>query len=179
MRTFILCLLLLPGVALARDWNVDMAKSSLGFEGSYQGGAFAGKFKQWTAAIAYDEADLAHAKFDVTVQLSSVDTGSSERDQTLATADFFDTAKFPQAHFVTSGFNRDAAGDVIADGMLTIRDQSKPVALKVKFAVSGGATTLDVATTLKRLDFGLGNSNDWADISPNIDVHGHLVLSAK
>ena len=179
MRTFILCLLLLPVAAFARDWNVDMAKSGLGFDGIYQGGAFAGKFAKWTATISYDETDLAHAKFDVTVQLASVDTGSGERDQTLATSEFFDTAKFPQAHFVTNAFNRGADGGVIALGTLTIRDQSKPVALKVKFAATGGATTLDVNTALNRLDFGLGASGDWADISRDINVHGHLVLTPK
>jgi polyisoprenoid-binding protein YceI len=170
---------LLPVAAFARDWNVDMAKSGLGFDGIYQGGAFAGKFTKWSAAISYDETDLAHAKFDVTVQLASVDTGSGERDQTLATSEFFDTAKFPQAHFVTNAFNRGADGGVIALGTLTIRDQSKPVALKVKFAATGGATTLDVNTTLNRLDFGLGASGDWADISRDINVHGHLVLMPK
>lgn len=179
MRKLILLLALLPLAAFARDWNVDMAKSGLGFDGTYQGGAFAGKFGKFSAQIAYDETNLAQSKFDVTVQLASVDTGSGERDQTLATADFFDTAKFPQAHFVTSAFNRGADGGVIALGTLTIRDQNKPVALKVKFAATGGATTLDVSTTLNRLDFGLGTSGDWADISTNINVHGHLVLTPK
>lgn len=179
MRKLILLLALLPVCAFARDWNVDMANSGLGFDGTYQGGAFAGKFAKWSAAISYDETDLAHAKFDVTVQLASTETGSSERDQTLATPEFFDTAKFPQAHFVTSSFNRGADGGVTANGMLTIRGQEKPVVLKVKFAVSGGATTLDVSTILNRLDFGLGASGDWADISRDINVHGHLVLTPK
>ena len=179
MSKLILLLALLPACAFAHDWNVDMAKSGLGFDGVYQGGAFAGKFGKWTAAIGYDETDLAHAKFDVTVQLASVDTGSGERDQTLATPDFFDTSKFPQAHFVTSGFNRGADGGVTANGMLTIRGQEKPVVLKVKFAVSNGVTTLDVSATLNRLDFGLGSSGDWDDISRDINVHGHLVLTAK
>jgi len=179
MRKIMLLLALLPLCAFARDWNVDMAKSSLGFDGTYQGGAFAGKFGKFSAGITYDETDLDHAKFDVTVDLGSVDTGSGERDQTLATADFFDTAKFPQAHFVTSAFNRGADGGVIAQGMLTIRDQSKPVMLAVKFAVNGGATTLDVNTTLERMDFGLGTSSDWADIGRKINVHGHLVLTPK
>lgn len=179
MRKWILLLALLPLAAFARDWNVDMARSGLGFDGTYQGGAFAGKFAKFSAQIAYDETDLAHSKFDVTVQLASVDTGSGERDQTLATADFFDIAKFPQAHFVTNAFNRGADGGVIALGTLTLRDQSKPVALKVKYAATGGATTLDVSTTLNRLDFGLGTSDDWADISRDINVHGHLVLTQK
>ena len=49
----------------------------------------------------------------------------------------------------------------------------KPVTLKVKFAATGGATTLDVDATLNRLDFGLGTSDDWADIGRDVAVHGH------
>ena len=183
MRKCILLFLLLPltvmsGTVIAHDWQVDTTKSSLTFKGTYQGGPFSGKFGKFDAAIGYDEADLSKASFDVKVNVSSIDTQSSERDDTLRTADFFDAAKFPQAHFVTSGFDKSADG-VIAKGTLTIRDQSKPVTLKVKFAAAGDGATLDVDTTLNRLDFGLGKSSDWADIGKDVSVHGHLVLTAK
>ena len=179
MRKFILLLLLLPLAGLARDWQVDAARSKLTFTGAYQGGPFTGKFGKFDAKVSYDEADLAKAKFDVKVDVTSVDTQSSERDDTLRTADFFDTAKFPQAHFVTTGLERGADGGVLAKGTLTIRDQTKPVTLKVKFAASAEGTTLDVDTTLNRLDFGLGTSSDWADLGKDVGVHGHLLLSPK
>lgn len=165
--------------ATARDWQVDAAKSSLTFKGTYQNGPFAGKFARFDAAIAFDENDLAGDKFDVKVQLASVATESSERDDTLKTEDFFDVAKFPQAHFVTQSFGKGEDGGLVAKGMLTIRDQTKPVELKVKFAGNGNTATLDVDTTLKRLDFGLGVGGDWADIGTDVPVHGHLALTAK
>lgn len=179
MHKLILLLALLPAVAFAHDWNVDMAKSGLGFDGMYQGGPFAGKFGKFDAAIAFDESDLSKDKFDVTVQLASVDTGSGERDQTLATSDFFDVAKFPQAHFITQSFGKGDDGGLVAHGTLTIRDQTKPVTLKVKFTAAGKTATLDVATTLNRMDFGLGSSGDWADIGRDVAVHGRLVLTPK
>ena len=179
LRLLIAVALLLPMSALARDWQVDAAKSSLTFKGSYQGEAFDGKFKKFDATIAYDAADLAKSKFDVSVELASTDTGSSERDDTLKTPDFFDTDKFPNAHFVTESFAKTTDGGVEAKGTLTIRDQTKPVMLKVKFAENGNLATLDVASTLKRADFGLGNGKDWADIGADVSVHSHLVLSAK
>jgi len=179
MRIFVLMLALLPLTGFARDWQVDAAKSSLAFNCTYQGAPFTGKFGKFEAAIRYDEADLANAKFDVKVDVTSVDTQSSERDDTLRTADFFDVAKFPQARFVTTGFERGADGTVTAKGTLTIREQSKPVALKVQFAASAQGTTLDVETTLNRLNFGLGSSDDWADIGKDVGVHGHLVLTPK
>jgi polyisoprenoid-binding protein YceI len=178
-RFLIAFALLLPIAAFARDWQVDAAKSTLTFKGSYQGESFDGKFKKFNATIAYDAADPTKSKFDVDVDLTSTDTGSGERDESLATSDFFDTAKTPKAHFVTESFAKAADGSVEAKGNLTIRNQTKPVTLKVKFAESGNAATLDVDTTLKRADFGLGNGSDWADIGADVPVHGHLVLSGK
>ena len=174
-----LALLLLPMAAFARDWQVDSAKSTLTFKCSYQGESFDGKFRKFAASIAYDGADPAKSKFDVTVDLTTADTGSGERDETLATSDFFDTAKTPSAHFVTESFAKAADGSVEAKGSLTIRNQTKPVTLKVTFAENGNAATLDVDTTLKRADYDLGNGGDWADIGAEVPVHGHLALTAK
>jgi len=179
MRFIVTLALFLPLAAFARDWQVDSAKSSLTFKGTYQNEGFDGKFRKFDATIAYDAADLDKSKFDVTVELTSVDTASGERDQTLATSDFFDVAKTPKAHFVTESFAKTADGDVEAKGNLTIRTQTRPVTLKVKFAESGTTATLDVDTTLKRADFDLGNGPDWSDIGADVPVHGHLALTAK
>ncbi len=179
MRFALLALLLLPFGAIARDWNVDMAHSSLTFKCSYQNGPFEGVFQKFNPKISYDESDLAHSKFDVTVDLASVDTQSGERDATLRTPDFFDTSKYPQAHFVTTEFQRNPNGGVDAKGNLTIRGITKPVTLHVTFAVRNGQTILDVDTVLNRLDFGLGTDSDWADIAKDVSVHGHLVLTPQ
>ncbi len=171
--------LLLPLAASARDWQTDAALSTLTFKGTYQNEAFTGKFKKFEAAISYDAADLSKAKFDVKVDVSSVDTASAERDDSLKGEDFFEPKKFPQAHFVTESFAKSADGSVEAKGKLTVRDKTQPVTLKLKFAATGDKATLDVDTTLKRLDFGLGVSKDWADIGAEVPVHGHLVLTGK
>lgn len=179
MRLLLLFLLVLPACALARDWQVDMANSSLSFSDTYQNGPFTGKFARFEATIAFDPADLSKNKFDVIIDMASVDTQSSERDDTLRTAEFFDTAKFSHAHFITQSFGAGHDGGLVAHGTLTIRDQTKPVTLKVTFAGDEKSATLDVYTTLNRLDFGLGSSSDWADIGRDVAVHGHLALTAK
>jgi polyisoprenoid-binding protein YceI len=174
----ILAALALP--AMARGWRVDPAHSTLTFTNSYQGVEYAGRFRRFDAMIEYDPNDLAHAKFDVTIDITSLDTQNSERDQTALGTDFFDTAKFPKAHFVTRAFRQGADGKVVADGMLTLRGVSKPVVLTVSFKPNGGEATLDVTAQVKRLDFGIG-TGQWADpsmIGDGVTVHGHLSLQA-
>lgn len=179
LRTMICLALALPAAAFARDWQVDAAKSTLGFKGSYQGEGFDGKFKKFDATIAYDANDLSKSKFDVTIDLASADTGNGDRDDSLHGEDFFDVGKTPKAHFVTESFAKAADGSVEAKGKLTIRDKTAPVTLKVKFAETGNGATLDVDTVLKRADYGLGASKDWSDVGADVPVHGRLALSAK
>jgi len=176
----LLLALALPGFASAADYAVQPAGSTLGFSSSFQGQSFNGTFGQWTAAISYDAAKLATSKFDVEVDLAGVKTGDKDRDSALPGSDFFNIAKFPKAHFVTTGFHQNGA-QVVADGNLTLRGVTKPVSLNVTFKPQGTGATLDVAGTVKRLDFGVGGG-DYADtsvIANEVKINAHLVLTAK
>lgn len=175
----LLLALALPGMASAADYIVQTG-SKLGFSGTFQGTGFDGSFGKWTAVISYDAAKLTSSKFDVEVDLASVKTGDKDRDGALPGSDFFNVAKFPKAHFVTTGFRQNGA-QVIADGNLTLRGVTKPVSLNVTFKPQGTGATLDVAGTVKRLDFGVGGG-DYADtsvIGGDVKVTAHVVLAAK
>ena len=120
------------------------------------------------------------ARFDVTVDLASAQTGDSDRDTALPGSDFFDVAQFPKAHFVTTAFHQDGS-KVIADGNLTLHGVTKPVSLTVDFKPTTAGATLDVAGTVQRLDFGVGGG-DYADtsvIANEVKVTAHLQLTAK
>lgn len=173
---FAVALIVAP--ALAHTWQVDPAHSTLTFTNSHQNVQYTGRLRRFAAAIDYDPADLARAKFDVMIHITSLDTENSERDRATIGADFFDTVKFPRAHFVTTGFGKATNGEMLADGKLTLRGVTKPVTLVVKFVPHGDTATLDVTAQLKRLDFGIG-TGQWADtsmIGNGVTVHGHLLL---
>jgi polyisoprenoid-binding protein YceI len=165
--------------ALAATWQADAAHSMLTFTNTYQNVEYTGQFRRFSARIDYDPTDLAHAKFDVSVDITSLDTQNAERDHAALGADFFDAAKFPRAHFVTTAVHKTADGKVVADGVLTLRGVSKPVMLEVVFMPHGNTATLVVTARLKRLDFGIG-TGQWADpslIGDGVTVRGHLVLT--
>jgi len=179
-RLAMLLALVLPFAATAADYTVQPAASTLGFSDTFQGETFNGRFGKWTAAISYDPANLAGSKFDVEVELASAKTGDNDRDGALPGADFFDVAKFPKAHFVTTGFRQDGA-QVIADGKLTLRGVTRPVSLQVTFKPQSSGATLDVAGTVKRLDFSVGGG-DYADtsvIGADVKITAHLQLAPK
>ncbi|MEO6801090.1 MAG: YceI family protein [Rhodanobacter sp.] len=170
----------LPGLAAGTDYTMQAASSQLGFSAVFQGESFDGHFAQWTAAISYDPAHLAASKFDVSATLASVKTGDSDRDSALPGEAFFDTARFPKAHFVSTGFRHD--GDkMMVDGNLTLRGVTRPVSLDITFKPQASGATLDVVGTVKRLNFGVG-SGDYADtsvIGADVKIKAHLQLAAK
>lgn len=180
LASLLLCLAL-PAAAPAADYRVLQDQSTLGFTATFQGAPFQGAFAQWHAAIRFDPAHLASSKFDVTVDTTSASTGDTDRDGALPGADFFNATKYPQAHYVSTGFVQ-AGTHVIAHGRLTLRGEAHPLDLAVTFSPQPGGTALmDVSGKLKRLDYGVGGGEyaDTSVIGDEVTVSAHLVLAAK
>jgi polyisoprenoid-binding protein YceI len=93
------------------------------------------------------------------VEVSSVDTGDKDRDNTLRSADLFDATRFPRARFSSTSISRLDATHFQAVGQLTLRDVTRP--LTVAFSLSPTAPHAMTGTVvIRRLDFGVGQG-DW------------------
>jgi cytochrome b561 len=165
-------------VRAAPAYTVVPAQSSLSFVGTQQGEKFTGLIRDFDARIGYAAEDPAHSALDVTIRLKSIDSKSPDRDQALATADWFDFAKFPTATFRTVAIRVTPAGPV-GDADLTIKGHTKRIAFPFTWKAAGAGATLDARVTLDRLDFGLG-AGDWADestVGRKVEVVVHLTLA--
>lgn len=147
--------------AQAKDWTLDTKSSHLRFSGTQQGEAFTGEFARFTPQIALDPAKPAETKIDVTIDLKSAGTKNAERDETLATEDFFWTAKFPTAHFKTLSCKSAAPGKYACDAELTIRDKTRKLAFPFTFDEAAGR--LEAEVELDRTQYDVGTSGDWGD----------------
>lgn len=73
---------------------------------------------------------------NVTINTTSVDTNHAERDKHLRSADFLNTAKYPQATFTSTSVKKD--GDELdITGDLTLNGVTKPVTLEAKLIGQG------------------------------------------
>ena len=85
-------------VALAAtQWSMQPRESKLTFVGTQAGAEFEGAFERFTADIRFDPQDLAGSRFDVKIDLASVNSRDSERDDTIKGADLFAVKQFPPA----------------------------------------------------------------------------------
>jgi polyisoprenoid-binding protein YceI len=161
--------LLVPGGARAADapgishYGLDPAKSSLEFTFTQAGAANKGRFTRYQVGFDFAAENLAASRLDVTIEMSSADTGDQERDDTLKGADLFAAAKFPQAHFAASQVNRTPSG-YEAVGKLTLRGVTRDARVPFSFrtATENGAAVgyMSGKTSVRRLDYGVGQG-DW------------------
>jgi polyisoprenoid-binding protein YceI len=167
--TTALCAMLALFAALARadapavHYVLDPAKSSLQFSFVQAGAQNSGHFTRFPVTFDFSPDNLAASRLDVTVEMGSLDTGDKERDDTLRGADLFSVGKFPQAHFVATQVVKSASG-FEAVGKLTLRGVTRDARVPFTFrtATENGAAVgyMSGKTTLKRLDYGVGQG-DW------------------
>ena len=168
MRYFaiIAALLLLASPASAAHWNVDAAKSRLGFTVQWSGQPYNGVFKSWKAKIDFDPADLAHASADVVIDVASESYGDDETDEGVKGAQGFQASQFATAHFQTTGFTHKGGNDYVASGNLTLRGITKPVTLPFTLTLSGNSAHMVGTAQVSRMEFGVGQGGEFAKPAP-------------
>jgi polyisoprenoid-binding protein YceI len=164
----------------ATSYSVDPGQSRLEFVGVQAGAEFKGAFRKYTAAVDFAPDALPSSRFDVQIDLNSVDSMDKDRDTTIRGSDIFDVAHFPTAHYVTRSINKTPAG-YTAVGALTLRGVTKDVAIDFQFTPSAAGAKLDGSGKLKRLDFGAGQG-DWKStewVADAVKISFSLALKPK
>ena len=110
----------------------------------------------------------------VLIDLASATTGDKQRDQALPDKDWFDTAHFPQARFVSTAIRRTGGNSYVATGNLTIRGVTKVVSLPFTLTVAGNNARARGHLQLVRSAFGIGqgtwSTGQWVALEVGVDV---------
>jgi polyisoprenoid-binding protein YceI len=139
-----------------------------------------GGFGNIGGKIVWNEADITKSSVEVTIDVTTVDTGVTGRDSDLKSDHFFDVAQFPTATFTSTSVTKN--GDKLAvAGNLTLHGVTKPVTLDVD-GPTGPVPGMDkkphagfsATTTIKRTDFGIASKFPTAMLGD--DVHLSIEL---
>jgi polyisoprenoid-binding protein YceI len=164
----------------AASYTADPQQSRLEFAGMQAGAEFKAAFHKFTAAVDFAPDALASSRFDVQIELNSVDSKDKDRDTTIRGPDIFDVAHWPTAHYLTRSFTKTANG-FTAIGALTLRGVTKDVPIDFQFTPGAAGAKLEGSAKLKRLDFGAGQG-DWKsteEVADAVKVSFSLVLKPK
>ena len=169
MKKTVLLLLLFvvmaPLQAAAQQWHLDTAHTNFFFDVKHTYATVRGQFMESTGDVYFDPDNPEKSRFDFAIKVNSVDTKIGKRDTHLRSPDFFDTAKYPLMTFKSSRVSYGGDKTYIVEGILTIKDVSRDLALE--FVYQGQKENplkpgeivagLDTRLTIDRLEYHVGD----------------------
>ncbi|WP_027866500.1 YceI family protein [Massilia alkalitolerans] len=164
MKSLLLASVLASAVAIAAPLKTDPAKSSVTATFKQMGVPVEAKFKQFAAQIDYDAAKPAASKASVEIQTASLDLGDPDYNKEVTKKEWFNTAQFPKASFVSSAIAPAGAGKLNVSGKLTIKGRSADVSFPLSVKAEGGKQVFEGQLPIKRLAFNIGEG-EWKDTS--------------
>ncbi len=189
LPTALLCLAPLSALAAPLTYTIDSFHSFPNFSINHLGmSTIQGRFDKMTGKIVLDTAAKT-GSLDVKVSTASVSTGDAKRadgarsrDEHLRSADFFNSAEFPDMVYKSTKLNFNGEALESVEGTLTLLGVSKPVKLNVssfkcgphpfsKKPMCGAAIEGVVHRTDFGMKFGVPGISDEVKLSIGIEAY--------
>jgi len=145
-----------------KTWTIDAAHSSIAFSVRHMVvSKVRGRFTKLAGTLSIDDDDLTRSVVEATIDASSVDTGTPDRDAHLRAPDFFDVARFPELRFRSTRIESLGDSRYRVVGELSIRDVTREVELEAEYGGRGKdpwgneRVGFVAKTAIDRKDFGL------------------------
>ena len=131
-----------------------------------------GTIKGMKGTVDFDPENLKGSKFNVCVDVNTINTGIDKRDAHLKTADFFDVEKYPTICFESKAIHVSSDG-YSTTGDLTIHGVTKEVTIPFTYAKNIFTGTIEV----NRLDYKVGV--DYGSFKAQEEVSVSIVCVLK
>ena len=142
-------------VQASSRYQLDVVHSTVGFAVKHMlFSTVRGKFNDVQATAQIDEQTGSLRSVNAEISVASVDTDNAKRDGHLRSGDFFNAERYPTITFESTSIEPEGNGNYRVDGILTIRDVSKPITLEGKLlGKMPGRMAFEAAGQINRQDF--------------------------
>jgi polyisoprenoid-binding protein YceI len=179
---------LLPTLAVAEPavYKVDPDHSGVAFSIRHFVSNVPGRFRDFDGSIRYDKLSPGISSVEFTARAESIDTGNSDRDEHLRSADFFDAKKFPTLTFTSSEVKAVDADTLEVTGDLTLHGVTKRITIPVEVlgtvkTPNGEKAGFQALFTVNRKDFGItwnrvldaGGTVLGEDVKIDVEIEGN------
>ncbi|NVD74096.1 YceI family protein [Duganella sp. BJB1802] len=175
-----LALVSMMGIALAASaaaLKTDPSKSTVSAVFKQMNVPVESKFKKYTVAIDYDAAKPDASKATVEVETASLDVGDADMNKEVAKKEWFNSAQFPKATFVSTAIKSTGAGKLNVTGKLTIKGKTADISFPLTVKADGGKQVFEGALPIKRLAYNIGEG-EWKDtgmVADEVTIKFHVV----
>ncbi|MCX7147204.1 MAG: YceI family protein [Sulfuritalea sp.] len=176
-----LCVMATTLPACAVEFNQFQAnKSALSFVSKQMNVPVEGQFKSFRGKIAFDPAKPAAAKAEFEIDLASIDAGSKDANDEVATKAWFDTKAFPIAKFTATSVKPLGNNRYEVAGKMSIKGRTLDLITPVTLRQEGNSASFEGSLVLKRADYAIGEGM-WADfgtVANEVQIKFRLVAIA-
>lgn len=163
-KYFIALLIAISLPVLAGVLKLDAAKSKVTITFKQMGVPVDAQFKKFNAQIDYNASKPDTSKASVTIDLASFDLGDPEYNKEVLKKEWFNTAQFPQATFVSTSMKATANGGLMVTGNLSIKGKTAVTSFNLSSKKEANQLVFEGSIPIKRLAFGIGDG-EWKDTS--------------
>ena len=164
--------------AAVETYDIDPVHTWVGFTVSHFFTKVPGFFGKVKGTVIVDRDHLEKSNVEAVIEVASITTNTSMRDDDLRSGNFFAADKFPAITFKSKAWKHTGGDTYAVTGDLTIKNVTKQVVLKVTSlgfgpGMKGAAISgWEVSTTLDRRDYDI--AADQGVIGNNVDVVIHV-----
>ncbi|MDB6143090.1 MAG: hypothetical protein JWP80_2134 [Pseudomonas sp.] len=150
--------------------KVNAAASQIAFTYTQMGQRVYGRFNTFDAKIDFDPSAPAAAHAELTIQLDSIDAGSSDANDELQKPGWFDPTNYPVATFESSSVKALDNNRYEITGTLALKGSTHDVSALMTLKPESSIGVFDGEFILNRSDFKIGEG-EWADGMISNDIH--------
>ncbi|MCH5598503.1 YceI family protein [Niabella ginsengisoli] len=131
-----------------------------------------GSLKGITGNIVFNPKRIYKSVFDVSVDVNTINTDNTRRDNHLKKDDFFDAEKFPTIRIKSTSIQSKGNNIYFAEAVLTMHGVSKNIQFDFIATSIDGGYNFKAEFALNRRDYGVGgNSMTMSDdVKVNLDI---------
>jgi polyisoprenoid-binding protein YceI len=164
MSRIILCcaFLIVSFIAVSQKFKPSDAGSKVHFIIKNFGISTGGDISGLTGNINFSPSNISTSSFDVSVNVSTIDTDNEKRDNHLKSEDYFNAEKYPSINIKSSRINKlnkSATGMYYFTGTLTMHGIIKTIAFPFTVNRKGDDYLFVGGFSINRLDYGVGKSS--------------------
>lgn len=173
----------MPALAASTTWNLDPFHTNAQFFVKHLGiSTVQGDFTKVTGTVMLDDSDVTKSSVNVTIDVNSIDTRVSRRDDDLKSEGFLNAAQFPTITFQSTKVAKSGDNTLKVTGNLTIRGVTKEVTLDVTgptapiSAMGSQRRGFSATTKINRNDFGVSKDPGMVGDDLTILIDGEMAL---
>lgn len=136
-----------------------VTRSVITFQIKNLGITIGGSINGLVTKVHFTPANLGSSTLEASVDVNTINTDNSSRDEHLRTEDFFDVAHYSKITLKSVGFKHKNGNNYVGTFILTIKDKSKQIEIPFTFLDKENAVEFKGAFKINRLDFGVGSKS--------------------